>query len=171
MKKTLLTLAVLCMCHAVFSQEAEKVKKEPLNEIRLNLATTVFALYPEINYERSLTEELGLGIAAAVSLNGKSFDELYNFQLTPFFRFYFGRKPFKLFFIEANAALVNFRNYYYESVYSGRNKTITEFGLGLAIGYKFFNRSNFTGEIYTGVGRTLGDYFYPRIGISIGKLF
>ena len=170
MKKVLFIVAVFCMPFVVFSQETEKVKTEPVNEVKLNLATTVFIFYPEISYERSLTKDLGLGVAAAVALKN---DILYNFQITPYFRFYFGSKPVRSFFIEANAALVGLDDAYFSDfLNSDRDRqNVTDFGLGLAVGYKFINNRGFIGEIYSGVGRTFGDRAYPRLGISVGKQF
>jgi hypothetical protein len=90
--------------------------------------------------------------------------------LTPYFRFYFGSKPHKTFFIEANAALISCEeDEYYE--YSSRQTNVLDFGLGFSVGYKFFNRKGFTGELYLGVGRTFGDRAYPRVGIALGKQF
>ena len=165
MKKGLFIAVALCMCcHVVFSQETEKVKTEPVNEIKFNLLTCL-ALYPEISYERSLTEDFGLGLAIAVSL----YDDIipYSFQMTPYFRFYFVNNPVKAFFIEMNAALVSSKDYYYD----GANQNVADFGLGLALGYKVFNRKGLIGEFYLGLGRTFGDRAYPRLGVSIGKQF
>ncbi|MDR1583223.1 MAG: hypothetical protein LBS55_08210 [Prevotellaceae bacterium] len=177
MKKVLCTVAALCMWLAAFSQETETVTTAPQYEIKLNLINTLI-LFPEISFEYHLKDDLGMGLALATSLNG---GEPYNVQLTPYFRFYFGNKPAKMFFIEANAALVGLQDdtYYYDYSHDDpsyldvqyRNQTVTDFGLGFAVGYKFFNKKGFTGEIYGGMGRTFGDRAYPRVGICIGKQF
>jgi hypothetical protein len=173
MKKALFIVAAFCICHTVFSQETE-INVKPKNEVKLNLATFL-ALYPEISYERSIADDLGFGVAAAVSFD----DDATNiFQITPYFRFYFGGKPSRSFFIEANMGLAGFKekyysgSYYSDSYYSSYSKTnVVDFGLGFALGYKYYNRSGFTGEVYAGVGRTFEDRTYPRLGISVGKLF
>jgi hypothetical protein len=172
MKKVLLILMAFCVFPAVFSQETAKV--EPKNELKLNLFNFLL-LYPEISYERILADDLGVGVSAAFSLDN---DIETNFQITPYFRFYFGSKPAKTFFIEANMALVGFKEYDYDYLYPyydylEKEKNSVDFGLGLALGYKYYNRKGFTGEIYAGLGRTFSDYdrFYPRVGITIGKQF
>jgi len=47
----------------------------------------------------------------------------------------------------------------------------TNFGLGAAVGAKFLTKNGFTGEVYGGVGRFLGNNrsieAYPRIGITL----
>jgi hypothetical protein len=175
MKKALFIIVAFCICPAVFSQETATVKIEPKNEIKLNLGMFL-ALYPEISYERILGDDLGFGVSAAVSLD----DDSENiFQITPYFRFYFGGKPTRSFFIEANMGLVGFKeenySYYYDysssQSYDYSEKNVVDFGLGVAIGYKYINRKGFTGEIYAGVGRTFDDRAYPRLGITIGKQF
>jgi hypothetical protein len=170
MKKALFIVLAFCICPAVFSQETETVKAAPVNEVKLNIGMFL-ALYPEISYERSIGEDLGFGVSAAVSLDD---DSENTFQITPYFRFYFGNQPVRSFFIEANMGLVGFREYEYDysSYYSyASEKTVVDFGLGLALGYKYINRNGFTGEIYAGVGRTFEDRVYPRLGINIGKQF
>jgi len=61
MKKTLLIVLALGMCHTVFPQRRVVfVKPMATNEIKLNLATTLFSL-PEISYERVWGNNVGLG--------------------------------------------------------------------------------------------------------------
>jgi hypothetical protein len=171
MKKLLFITVALCMCIVAFSQETEVMKAKPKYEVKLNLTNTL-ALFPEISFEHSLKDDLGIGMSLAVSLNGGP----YNLQLTPYFRIYFGNKPTKAFFIEANAAFVTFEKdiyeYYDDWPYSSyKSENAVDFGLGLAVGYKLFNKKGFTGEIYTGLGRTFENRIYPRVGISLGKQF
>ena len=175
MKRVGLVIMVLCMCHMVFSQETVTEKPEARNEIKVNLLMTVAFKSPEINYEHIFSNNLGLGIAAAVALdNDNAFD--LNYLFTPYCRFYFGSKPAKGFFIEGNMAFVGFKDEYYtyySSYYESRNDF--GFGLGFAIGGKFINSNGFIGEFFGGLGSNIGSdsnsQFYPRIGVSIGKQF
>ena len=55
---------------------------------------------------------------------------------------------------------------------------MTTGGMGLAFGWKYLSRNNWTGEIFSGAGRNFNyddEYIeskiYARIGISIGKRF
>jgi hypothetical protein len=91
----------------------------------------------------------------------------------PYSWFYFGHATANYFFIELNAAMVSFKNdddYGYMSGTSQRRQTL-DLGLGFAIGYKYIQEKGIIGEIYFGLGRTMGDGIYPRMGISIGKQF
>jgi hypothetical protein len=177
MKKILCVIAMLCIFHVAFSQETESIKQETentkivsANELRLNLLTTIF-LFPEITYELCFDNDFGIGLSAALSLNKTVVGENeYLFQITPFFRFYFGSKPSSGFFIETNMALIGFEYANYSS-YERQKRTVTDFGLGFSMGYKYFNTRNLIGELYLGLGRTIESYAYPRIGISLGVRF
>ena len=93
------------------------------------------------------------------------------------------KAPATGFFLEANAAVgsLDIYSYNYMDDYSGRYtfvKTMTTGGMGLAFGWKYLSRNNWTGEIFSGAGRNFNyddDYIeskiYARIGISIGKRF
>ena len=164
-------LVALCICHAIFSQETKDGKTEAKNEVKLNLLMTVLKI-PEISYERILSNNLGLGLSAGFSFDNDALD--INYQIIPYGRFYFGRKHGSGFFIEANAALVGFKEEYYVNyTYEYRTRDVTGFGVGFAIGGKFINNNDFIGEFFLGCGNTFSknDYIYPRIGVSIGKQF
>jgi len=160
---------------AGFSQE--KAKEEAKNEIRLNLLSSICS-FPEISYERTWGNSFGAGLSAGFSLTD---DDIWGmkYEILPYGRFYFGRNPSKLFFIEGHFAIVGQESYdYYDYQYSNgvyissSPKTTPFFGLGVAIGYKFMNKYGFTGELLLGIGRTFAnDNSYPRVGISIGKSF
>jgi hypothetical protein len=178
MKKTLIIAIALSVCFVAFSQEKETAKTSSSNELRLNISNTI-VLFPELTYERCFANDFGAGLSAAISLGYDMGDEAYAFQITPFFRFYFGSKPSSGFFIEPNIALVGFKTteiylggtYPYYSSSTIPSRTITDFGFGFAFGYKYFNRRNLVGELYAGIGRTLENRVYPRLGISLGVRF
>ncbi|WAC40251.1 hypothetical protein [Pedobacter sp. SL55] len=191
MKKNLLAALLLLMTTCVFAQKnvqnsdiqkrADSVGQGGNNEIKLNLLNTVLGL-AEVNYERIIADNQGFGLAAAVSLTDKAvYDERYNFALTPYYRVYFGKQKANGFFIEANASVisVDIPQYYFDSnnytINESENKTYTNFGLGVAAGFKFLTRNGIIGELFLGGGRLLGnDTFsggYPRLGISLGKRF
>jgi hypothetical protein len=166
-KKVLLFLVVSGMCLPVFSQETENVKSEQKNEIKINLLMTLFS-FPDISYERIMSNSIGLGISAGFPLEHN--DTKYRF--IPYCRFYFGESAVKSFFIEANAAISGQKEYYYNNyTYTSYSNNIVDFGLGVSFGYKYVNSSGFIGELFLGVGRSVEDRFYPRVGISLGKLF
>ncbi len=157
--------------------DTAKVGVGKRNELKLNLLNSVLG-FPEITYERILTNEASVGLSLAVSLGESNnvFIDNYKFMATPYYRMFFGKKT-NGFFIEGNATLIN-ANYFY-TVYTSNsswrvdNKEVS-FGLGAALGLKFATKNNYIGEILGGAGRFLGDTYrevYPRIGITIGKRF
>ena len=189
---------------SAFSQERvrsffRKEKQEvfvPVNELKLNLGTTVFLLYPEISYERVFKEDLSFGFSAGINLNPNHYfmNSYLNFNLTPYFRWFFGgnrvatQKTGAGFFIEGSGSFFGANDYYnryyydcYESGFCGtyHNRSSTAgAGIGLGIGWKYISKNNWVGEFMLGAGRDLvntsrysNDNFYPRVGVSIGKRF
>ena len=165
MKTFATTLIALLISVSAFAQQ-----DFPRNEVRLNLATTALAFYPEIFYERIINQELGVG--ASLGLGG---DENYwlNFNFTPFFRWYFGgnrettRVAASGFFIEANASLFSYNNWIWDRGYESHFTS----GIGLGIGWKYLTNSNWVGELLIGGGRSFSSNRggYPRFAISIGR--
>ena len=187
MKKITILLIAFCFAESVaFSQ-----MRQYRNEIKLNLLTSVL-LYPEVNYERVISDYFeypdyyGFGLSAAAFLLTPNLDadaesgfaeimaDIYgNYRIVPYFRFYFskfdeffyhsGLKRPNLFFIETNLAILGYDNR-------------TSYGLGLAVGKKFITSMNYAAEIYLGGGvrssdfkEDIGGYF--RLGINLGRRF
>lgn len=192
MKKTIILLAALIIGFSAFSQQRTRsfmgwhlAKDAPakLNEVKLNLGTTIFGLYPEITYERILSEDFAIGASAGIALDPDNY--LLNFALTPYARWYFGGKSDNLqkygagFFIEANGSLfsgnVEKRQVYTTDGYTSVTVNTEDAfgaGLGLGIGWKYLSKNNWVGEFLIGAGRDfVNDGAYPRMGISIGKRF
>jgi hypothetical protein len=169
MKKIIaFVLPVLFSGHFAFAQD--KNEQDILNnEIKLNVGATAF-LYPEINYERILSDDSGLGIGVLFSLIN---DEDVKYLITPFYRFYFGRHRAQAFFVEVNAGLKGSKEEEY-SMNGGYfyKKSHVNFGLGAAMGGKFIiPRKRIICEFYLGGGRMGSSDLYPRVGISVGKRF
>jgi len=129
----------------------------------------------EVTYERVLGENQSVGASVALSFTG---DTDYMSSVLPYYRMYFGKKPSAGFFIEGNAGLLSYREFYYfytdaNGFLDARDEYKTSFGAGLAVGGKFLNKNGLFGEVYTGVGRLFSgtDEVFPRLGISLGKRF
>lgn len=114
---------------------------------------TLFGL-PEISYDRILTNEYSVGISLTYSALGK---ENYGttYMITPNFRLFFGKNRAKGFFMEANASLFEERvrksdyyyyEYSYDSYYTSHTTKYTNFGLGMAAGYKLISSSRWVGK-------------------------
>jgi len=144
------------------------------NELKLNLVYSM-AGFPELTYERLVSEDVGIGISGGLPLSNKILDAIgYEYEVTAFGRFYFGNKKGAGYFIEANAA------FYTEQIHSvfRPNKVGSDngFGMGLATGSKFLTINGWVGEVYAGLGRNFVnqnflDLFYPRFGLTVGKRF
>lgn len=191
MKKSILCIMALTFGIYASGQEKKDINQEvmaqsaPLNqlgnnEIRLNIATSIAGL-PELNYERFIADNVGLGIAVAFSLE-KVEDMEIRSAIMPYGRLYFGKKKASGFFIEGNMAVVGQRESYDAYFYTNEGNYYTQriensqtnFGFGAAIGVKLLTRNGFVGEVYVGGGRLFGETItggYPRLGVSIGKRF
>lgn len=212
MKKLFLLLSLVFVSN-LFSQEIEKpvttttttvsttsstTKKLTYtgkkHEIKLDPTYLIFAGALNISYERILSEESGLGVSLILS-NGKEINT--TFSLTPYYRFYFGRKSAAGFFIEGFTSINSFEydfdkhiqisnpdpaynyNYYYE------RKSSTDLAIGIGLGGKWITNKGVIFELSGGIGRNLlNDYstgnndglpstqeLVGRGGISIGYRF
>lgn len=160
MKKLTLILTLICAINLNAQDQPQQTNN---NELKLNIGYLLLGL-PEFSYERIINDESSFGASLAFSIDE---DVDVNYILTPYYRFFFGKKRAAGFFLEGNAAVFN-EDY--------NNTTETAFGLGFGLGGKFLTKSNWTGELLIGLGRTLVNAdntaeAYPRIGVSFGKRF
>ena len=186
MKKNVIILLALFMSIPVFSQQQQQSRSflrrqqppvevfTPVNELKLNLALTIFGSYPEISYERVFKEDLSFGFSAGVGTGDRY---IMNYNLTPYFRWFFGgnsRSMEKIgagLFLEANGALFGIRREYYHG-WNWRTENVFGAGIGMAIGWKYVSRNDWVMELFLGAGRDfVNDGFYLRNGITIGKRF
>ena len=172
MKKILILLCLTVFTFG-YSQDKETADYNK-NEIKGN-ALFLVAGALEITYEHILNEESGVGISLFVPYEN-SIDT--KFSLTPYYRFYFGKKPAAGFFAEGFGMINSYEynnNYYYNGNLNSGNKT--DFALGFGIGGKWITKKGFVFEINGGVGRNLfnsdnNDYqIVGRGGITLGYRF
>ncbi len=167
MKKIMLATLLVCLSLQSYSQEDKTQTSK--HEIKLNALLTLLGV-PEVSYEYLLNEESSVGLSVLFSA-----EDNYNidFALTPYYRFYFGKKPASGFFVEGFGMLNIGDTDSYDVGFS--QPTETDFALGLAIGAKFLTKKELIFEIYGGAGRNLfnSNSFdgVPRFGLSIGKRF
>lgn len=158
------------------------------HEIRLDALELIVASNLEVNYEYILNQYSGTGISVAVNLEDGYESDFLKWAVTPFYRQYiFNRNgfPARGFFAEGSLSLGQYHNYYYDYDYNyeyedniiyDRDETLTRFGAGIGLGYKFVSRSRFLLELSAGVGRFLGgnryaEDFYFRGGLLVGYRF
>lgn len=169
MKTIILTSALFIFSFVCFGQteRSANLSQEALkHEIRVNAAYFIAGL-PEISYERILSDESGVGISMGAAIDK---DIEYTFFLTPFYRFYFGKKRAAGFFVEANS------NLYAQEIHNDPSDNVMGLGLGFALGGKFMTKGGWVAELLAGAGRNflntdLIEEGYPRLGVSIGKRF
>jgi hypothetical protein len=172
-------LVLLCLSAFTFGYSQEKTTVAfPKNEIKGN-ALFLVAGAVEVTYERLLNEESGIGVSLFVPYVN---DVSQNFNLTTYYRFYFGKKPAAGFFVEGFGMLNSYSENYdmYDSNFNvvkidGENTT--DFALGFGLGGKWVTKRGFVFEINGGVGRNLfnsndADYeIVGRGGITLGYRF
>lgn len=174
--KKLLVIVCLSVFAFGYSQDEKQVDFKR-NEIKGN-ALFLVAGAMEVTYEHLLNEESGIGVSLFVpydnSINTK-------FSLSPFYRFYFGKKPAAGFFVEGFGMLNSYTqpesNGDFFTTYVGPEKDVTDFALGFGLGAKWVTKRGFVFEINGGVGRNLfnsndTDYeIVGRGGITLGYRF
>lgn len=192
MKKIILLSAFALVFWGVTAQEEKAPKNFLKNEFRINAFNLLLFKSFDVTYERAITAESSFGINTMFSLQGKErFDDgdyIYyheGFTLTPYYRLYFGKKPYAGFFGEAFAVFASGQYDYWEydyypcydcySVgdYGYSLKSFTEFGVGLGFGVKLIRRPNFIVNIHGGAARNFLNSAYgpavtPRASISFG---
>lgn len=163
--KNMILISALLISVAMYSQE-DKLGISGKNEIKVNGLNTILG-FPEISYERILNDESGMGFSIGFSADD-SID--YKFGVTPYYRFYFGKKRAAGMFLESNLSIFSAESDNNES------ENLIGGGFGIGIGGKFLTNNGWIGELIVGAGRNfmneegLGGA-YPRVGISLGKRF
>ncbi len=177
MKKSIL---LLCLVSFFFGYSQEnKTTDLKKNELKGNALMLVAGAF-EITYERLLNDESGAGVSLLLSYDT---DVSTKFSLTPYYRFYFGKKAAAGFFAEGFGMLNTYQgeNYYYNNGITTtiKEEKITDFALGFGLGGKWVNKKGFVFELNAGIGRNLfndksSDYdqeLVGRGGITLGYRF
>lgn len=171
MKKCFLFFFLLSFIYG-FSQDNIDFKK---NELKIN-AVFLIAGAVEITYERILNDESSIGITGFVAFDN---DIDINYAISPFYRFYFGKKPAAGFFVEGFGSLNSIEDEFFEDFISDDSNTVdvVDFALGIGVGGKFITKRNFIAEISFGIGRNLFNTndrnfdVFAKGGISLGFRF
>ena len=178
MKKTTLIISLLLITGFMFLKAQESLGLTHRHELMLNLGSTVILSFPEVSYEYILSEDITVGAAMRLSFDK---EDGTGFNTKPFARWFLRSKhqqPATGFFLEAHSALGT--QYVYDIKSSMGKEAMFAAGAGLAVGWKYLWRKNWTGELFLGLGRNFiydkeivneDISNYLRIGISIGKRF
>lgn len=173
------TLFFMLFTTIVLFAQDEAYISEKNNELRINAGSFLTIGFPELSYERILSEEAAIGISMGTSLINEENDENVIFSVLPYYRFYFGEKPTAGIFAEVDGAVYTREEYVYSNrYYSTTPKYRTYIGGGLSLGAKFLTkRKKWTGEVLLGLVRGIStaesntSNLYGRFGLSLGKRF
>lgn len=148
------------------------------HEPKLNLAYLILGNF-DVSYEQLISQESGIGLNLMIP-----FDDYVewniNYNLTGYYRFYFGNNYADGFFGEAFANLNSVEDVISNANNTGKiDKDITDLALGLSGGYKLVSKSGVILEVFIGGGRNLFSEFNSernfdfvlRTGLNIGYRF
>ena len=160
--------------------QREEFSLQNRNEVKLDVAY-LLGLTLKVEYERLLNDWSSVGVV--VLQNFSSGPQQFGTQVLGFYRLYFGRQPVSGFFLEGNLGITHGYDGHYYWIGGWRpRESYTAFGLGLALGWKWYiPRSGIVLDIFVGGGRLVREnndranydrvMGYPRVGITIGRRF
>lgn len=178
-KITLVLVVSLLLSISTFSQEQlENSSSENFNELKLNGLYLVLGAF-DFTYERTINEESAFGLNVFLPFDNDINDDV-NYYISPYYRFYFGKKYAAGFFVEGFGMLNSTNDYIYSNNgfdSDSKEENITDFALGIGLGGKWITKSGFIGELNLGFGRNLfnndrSDFeIIGKVGISVGYRF
>jgi hypothetical protein len=175
MKKILFAIVIFCSLNA-FAQSESTFSYTEFHEPKINVGYLILGNF-DVTYEYLLSEESGVGVNLMIP-----FDDYVewniNYNLTGYYRFYFGDNYADGFFGEVFANLNSVEDRI--EVEGGRqDKDITDLALGFSGGYKLVSSGGVVLEAFLGGGRNLfSEYnsernfdFVLRAGLNVGYRF
>ncbi|WP_339883351.1 DUF3575 domain-containing protein [Polaribacter vadi] len=183
MKKiSILILFLFLSANTLFSQNDLKEEIETqqnFSELKVNALFLIIGAF-DVTYERTINEESAFGVSLYLPFD-EEISDTYKFSLSPYYRFYFGKKYATGFFAEGFGMLNSTRDESYNYNYNTNNynytyENNTDFALGVGVGGKWVTKRGVIFEISAGIGRNLlnNNYNYEIIGkggISVGYRF
>ncbi|MGH1517839.1 DUF3575 domain-containing protein [Chryseobacterium sp. JK1] len=179
MKNKLLQIIVLLAFYSVNAQsKADANSYQKNNEIKLNLLSP-FSGAVEVSYERFLNKNSSLGISAFKVYEHSTNDDM-NYYISPYYRYYFGKKYASGFFIEGFGMFTSIDG---KKIYATDNVTFTEgkdvydLALGAGLGWKLVTKKGFVFEANAAFGKLVFNADKTdhdqvlKLGLSIGYRF
>lgn len=156
MKKIILLIILFATTFAIAQEKQEEKEnnatQENFSEIKLNAVYLIAGAF-DILYERTINEESAFGISLMAAFDDDGVGDQYKYMVTPYYRFYFGKKYAAGFFAEGFGSLNSSREI---SLFGNSNQEFkTDFALGIGIGGKWTTRRGIIFEISYGYGRNL----------------
>jgi hypothetical protein len=175
MKKICIALVLLCSMNLMAQSNESRTQ---FHEPKLNLAYLILGNF-DVSYEHLISRESGVGINLMIP-----FDDYItwniNYNLTGYYRFYFGDNYADGFFGEAFTNLNSARDTVPSSSGDGDVRDdVTDLALGLSAGYKLVSSGGVILEAFVGGGRNLFNEFNSsrnfdfvlRAGLNVGYRF
>lgn len=178
LKKAFLGLLFFFVLQGVSAQSLDVNERK--NEFKANALMLVLGAF-ETSYERILSKESAIGISASVSFDDYNLDQ--NYAITPYYRYYFGKKAASGFFGEAFGSINSYDEWNYSNSpnFQSNFSEVVDFALGIGVGGKWVTSKGLILEINGGIGRNMfnsnNENYYReyniigRFGISVGYRF
>ncbi len=179
MKKTFLLLIILFAFYSVRAQnETDANPYQKNNEIKINLIAPLLGAV-EAGYERHLNRHSSLGISAFFVYDDTKNEDM-NYYVSPYYRYYFGKKYASGFFAEGFGMFTSTDG---KKIYSAdrltftENKEVSDVALGAGLGYKLVTKKGLVFEANAGYGKLLFNAdktdhdVVAKFGLNIGYRF
>ncbi|MFP3834225.1 DUF3575 domain-containing protein [Chryseobacterium sp. SIMBA_028] len=180
MKKNFLLAMMLFAFYSVNAQKNETNgdSYEKKNEIKLNLIAPLSGAV-EAGFERHLNKNSSLGISAFIVYDNTKEEDM-NYFISPYYRYYFGKKYASGFFVEGFGMFTSIdgkKIYAADNVTFTENKDVYDLALGAGLGYKLVTKKGFVFEANTAYGRLIFNADKTdhdqviKLGLSVGYRF
>ena len=178
MKKIFTIFTIFTVLFSLRAQERNSQQEsgsERKNDILADPILLISVPMINVSYERLISQNMGIGVNAMITLN----DDVDDFrQVSPYFRYYLGRKYASGFFFEGFVPITNSltevyteinENNYYSYNYIG-DQNITTVGVGFGVGGKWVIKDKLVIEASGGIARRFGDFNRYNTGGVTGKI-
>lgn len=183
--KKIVCFCLISMCIGFAQDKKDNIS---FNEIKGNLLLAPAGII-ELTYENDFSEHQGFGLAAFLKFSDVDFHT--KFSLTPYYRYYFGKKYAKGFFAESfvmynqykpNDKYIFTNNDFFYTFQKKESEIESDLAFGLGMGSKWLIDDDFIVELNAGVGLNLfneysksstlfGEKYVGRLGIILGYRF
>lgn len=180
MKKNFLLAMILFAFYSVNAQNT-KTNEDPSerkNEIKLNLIAPLSGAV-EAGFERYLNKNSSLGISAFMVYDNTKEDDL-NYFISPYYRYYFGKKYASGFFAEGFGMFTSIdgkKIYAADNIAFTEGKNVYDLALGAGLGWKLVTKKGFVFEANAAYGRLVFNADKTdhnqviKLGLSMGYRF
>ncbi|HCM34038.1 DUF3575 domain-containing protein [Chryseobacterium sp.] len=180
MKKNFLLAMILFAFYSVNAQNT-KTNEDPSerkNEIKLNLIAPLSGAV-ETGFERYLNKNSSLGISAFMVYDNTKEDDL-NYFISPYYRYYFGKKYASGFFAEGFGMFTSIdgkKIYAADNIAFTESKNVYDLALGAGLGWKLVTKKGIVFEANAAYGRLVFNADKTdhdqviKLGLSMGYRF